>query len=112
MTWKAQQAKMQETEGEILQLLGEDYSAEDLFWLRVDTGMRYLLDRYTYQEAKAHWDDPKFWRWLRQCWHINDKEIIRTLRKWGFDEAEFYKYAETQEAKMEKFNMVSALKTA
>lgn len=111
MTWKAQQAKMQETEAEILRLLGKDYSAEDLFRLRVDTGMGYLLERYPYQKAKSYWLDPKFWRWFRQCWHINDQEIIKTLRKWGFDEAEYSKYAETQEAKMEKFNMVRALRT-
>lgn len=53
---------------------------EELFWLKVDTGLEYIdhycplstdeADKQTLKESRA------FWEWWDQIWSIKDKQIL------------------------------------
>lgn len=72
---------MEAIERNVIALLDGKVSKEDLFWMRVDIGMKYLRARYSEEEARRIWRKKSFWRWLRSIWHINDRELLKHLRK-------------------------------
>lgn len=108
MTWKAQAQKMEQIEREVLSHIFPAVDKAQLFWLRIDCGMEYLLDRYSYQEAKKIWLTKTYWRWYRQTWAINDRKILHALKEQN-RVLHLAEYMDTQRAKLSQYHITKGI---
>jgi len=79
---------------------------EDMEHLKVETGMDYLVKKYTYATARQMWKSKGFWAWWRIIWHMNNMDILDWLTIEKEQTLSWEDYAGSQLAKsVHKYNL-------
>jgi hypothetical protein len=102
--------RLKKTEADLMQIIGQDKTEEDLTLLKTEVGMDYLVKRYGYKHAQQIWKSPLFWAWWQIIWHLNNCDIVDflTIEVENDNMISWYDYGQAQLAKaIHKYNLTA-----